>query len=478
MRSLLTDYRGRWRQCSHAGQVRWTNPQRSLFESPYRLTVFWGANGIGKSLALAELARRAMAGELYWQRPGPRTVILAGKTWSQLGTTIRYLWDLVDPRWFRETIRYEAGGLKGQRLQVYDIVGGPGSSGELRLGTFNAENLAGPRGEVVITDEPLPEDVHNELWPRIFGRQGRMFEGFTPTMGTAFDLGYLWEIVDDPARPWAGQIQVELDLDAVTPRGGLYEIPWATGQEIKEFEEGLSAVQRDMRMGRCRIPKTTEAYYSAWGPHLVLTEPPAWFVKACGAGAGRTPRIGIGIDHGSKPGAQRAVLSCAWGTGSHTRIWVPDEYKADGRTEAADDARGILEMLRRNGYAIEDVDQWVGDRAHAGDWRGGKKSNFRLQQAIAEATGLDTRTRGWIEKLPAALRHIAIPAKRDRSVYEGADIIHRAMLRGPEWYAVSARCHDLDEDHRTWRGTKNEPAKDGCDAERYIVVPQLEGRRY
>ena len=80
--------------------------------------------------------------------------------------------------------------MKGQRLQVFDIIDGPGKGGELRLGTFKAQNLAGPRANVVITDEPLPEAVHNELWPRLLGRDGRMYQGFTPTLGTAHRLDY------------------------------------------------------------------------------------------------------------------------------------------------------------------------------------------------------------------------------------------------------------------------------------------------
>jgi hypothetical protein len=168
-----------------------------------------------------------------------------------------------------------------------------------------------------------------------------------------------------------------------------------------------------------------------------------------------------------------------------------DEYTGDGRTESEEDASGIIEMLRRNRLRIQDVDQWVGDRAHGGFSGGGKKSNFRLMQAIAEALGINTTQRGWMEKLPKTdsgqrcpLLSIKTPYKRDKSVYEGADIIHRLMVKsdpatdGHDYYTVARRCEQLDSDHREWRGGKNEPAKDGCDAERYIVVPMVEGRRH
>ncbi len=139
-----------------------TDWQRSVIASPYKHTVAWGANGIGKSLVIAEITRRALAGQLHWQRgAGPRTVMLVGNTWQQLGSTLAYLWRFVDKRWFRAGLRFEGGRVMGQRLAVFDIIAGPGRGGELRCGTFRAENLAGPRAEVVITDEPLPEDVYN-----------------------------------------------------------------------------------------------------------------------------------------------------------------------------------------------------------------------------------------------------------------------------------------------------------------------------
>ena len=61
---LLTEDRRVWRERTASVGRLWTNPQHRLFSSPYALTVFWGANGIGKSYAIAELARRAIAGEL------------------------------------------------------------------------------------------------------------------------------------------------------------------------------------------------------------------------------------------------------------------------------------------------------------------------------------------------------------------------------------------------------------------------------
>jgi hypothetical protein len=446
--------------------TRFTNPQRALLESPYRLTVWWGSNGIGKSMGIAEYVCRAIAGRLPWQKSGPQTVILAGNTWSQLGSTLKYLWSTEACGWFKPGVRYEDGGLKGQRLAVYEVVSGPGAGGELRCGTFKAQNLAGPRADVVVTDEPLPQAVHNELWPRLLGRNGRMVQTFTPTLGTSTKLDYLWDLVDDESKPWAGQIQTRLSLDAVTPRGGLVEHPWMSEEEIQQFEEGLSKIEADMRMGRTRSPRLDSAYFSAWGPHLLSTEGPPL----------HTP-VGIGIDHGSKPGAQRAVLVAVGGRGIQSKVWVIDEYRGDGRTESEQDAAGILSMLARHHMTVSDVDLWVGDRAHHGDRRGGKKSNERLKSAVAKQLGHDISRRGWAEKLPKSLRYMPTPRKYDRSVWEGCEIIHRLMVGERPRFLMHPRCTVLASDLSAWQGSSSDPHKDGIDALRYTVVPMVEGKR-
>ncbi len=484
-RRLLTRDRELWRGRGSLDSMLWTQPQLDLFNSPYRLTVAWGANGIGKSVGVAGLAAKALGCQLHWQEPGPTTVIIAGKTWPQLGSTIKWLWQFIDPAWFSAKIRYEAGGLKGQRMQIFDIVDGPSKGGELRLGVFNAENLAGPRANVVITDEPLPETVHNELWPRLFGRHGRMYETFTPTEKTSTKLDYLWDLVDDVNAPWIGEIHTPLTMQAVTPVGSMFPVPWISQTEIDQFEYGLSARVRDMRMGRNRSPQKDTAQYSAWGPHLLVDEPPRWWRSAVATGdKRRTPLVGIGMDHGSKPGAQRATMAHSnRATGLHSRIYIPDEYKSEGGRSEYEDARGVMDMLERQGLEVRDVDIWVGDRAHAGDAKGGAKSNMRFQEAMASMLGIDTNRRRWLSRLPLNRREMRKPYKYDNSVYEGADIIHRLMLRatddeaGTEWYAVNRRCKHLDEDHREWQGGHKEPAKDGCDSERYIVVPMVEGKK-
>jgi hypothetical protein len=454
---------------------RWTVPQQALFDSPYKLTVWWGANGLGKSVAAAELAKRALAGQLHWQTPGPHTVMLLGKTWMQLAQTLGYFWDQVPHHWFKERVRFEAGQLKGQRMPIFDVVAGPGAGGKLILAVFNAENVAGPRAHVVITDEPLPEDVHNELWPRLFGRNGRMYVVFTPAMSTARKVDYLWKLVDDESKPFIGEIQTVLTLDAVTPRGGLLERPWTTQEAIDQLEQGVSGKVADMRMGRSRHPNAEGVYFDAWHDGLVSDGAE---LEQLGGLVPPGSLLGVGLDWGSKPGATRAVLQAAGGRRMDPELWVLDEYKSsrESRRDQDADARGVVDMLARHGLTLEHVDLWVGDRPHGGDRFGGMKSIHRFQKSLARTQGVDVSKEGWKSKLPRPLQNMLQPRKYDGSVYDNCDELHRLMVGAHPRLMVHPRCAHLIDNIEKWEGGKLDPAKDGIDAWRYGAIPLLKGQ--
>jgi hypothetical protein len=447
----------------------WSDKQRAFIESPLFFTALWGGNAAGKSQVLAEIAKRGLMGDLHWQQPGrPYVVILTGNTWTQLGQTLKYLFASLPEGMFREGIRYEGGGVKGQRLAVYEVISGPCAGSELRCGTFRASNLAGPRADIVAADEPLPADVQNELLPRLMARNGRMYVTFTPTIATSHKLDHMWRLIDDPAIDWAGEIQVETTLANCTPRGGLVELPWITQAEIDRLQQGVSAIEADMRLGRSRRPRMDTAYFSEWGQHLRQD----W--KAPDG-----TLIGIGIDHGSRPGAQRASLVYVSGSSYNARVHVADHAKADGRTEIEQDARNILDMIARNGHRIEDVDLWVGDRSHGGDRWGGVKSNLRLQQAIAQAMGINTERKRhlWIVDLPPALQHMGKPRKYHGSVWDGCESLHRLMVAKRFTISTRPECNALDADFASWQAATTDPAKDGIDSVRYPTIALVDGRQ-
>lgn len=470
-RLLLTAERQRRAAALGSMPTRWTDPQRQFLESPYRHTILRGANGLGKSVVLACGVEMALAGELPWQRDrrGPWEVILAGNTWAQLSSTIGYLWKGRLPGWLKPGIRFAAGRMQGQRTAIFDLERGPDGvrGGQLRLGIFNAENLAGPRAHAVFSDEPLPEKVYNELWARLNARAGRIYQVFTTTAGTAHKMDYLWTMVDDPKLPFVGEVVAELTVENVTPRGGLFEVPFMSAREIAEFEAGLSQVEADMRMGRTRYPRSDVNWYSPWGEHLVRDVPMLPDLEGW--------RLGVGIDYGVKPGTQRAFLMAAKGYEPYARVHFIDEYAPAGRTTTREDAAGIRDMLGRHGVALEHVDCWVGDRSHPGDNRSGKKSNLLLRRELARLMGIDVKATGWSAELPTALRRLRTPRKYDQSVYESAAIVLGQMVE--ERFTASSRCVHLSEALHNWNGTlrADDPWKHNIDGMHYIVVPMTAG---
>lgn len=478
--------------------TRFTDPQLAFIESRAHLTVLWGGNSAGKSIALAEIARRAILGQMPGQRPGRRYVVmLVGNTWTQLGQTIKYFMDGVPDGTFRKGVRYESGGMKGQRLAVFEVVGGPCAGSELRCGTFDAKNLAGPRADYILSDEPLPEPVYNELMPRLLGRNGRMFVTFTPTLGTAGDIGYLWRVVDDPASPWAVEVRAETTVANCTPRGGLIEIPFLRQDEIDRLARGLSPIEVDMRLGRSRMPRMDCGYFDgAWDPTTCRVD---W----------RPPegtRVLVGTDHGSKANAQVSSLVYAHGYGFSARYHVGGMYMSSGRSEMVDDARGVVEMLWRAGIArprrdlaglpldeclrqragnkgptidLGDVDLWIGDRSHGG-YNGGRgaKSNGDMQRAIAQLLGYDVDTMEayqWREKLPAPLQRIRQPRKRLRSMWDGMDVMRR-MMPGRLTIGTDPSLDPLADAFARWGGALLDPLRDRLDSVRYPVTEVESGR--
>ena len=131
-------------------------------------------------------------------------------------------------------------------------------------------------------------------------------------------------------------------------------------------------------------------------------------------------------------------------------------------------------MLVRNGFSLGDVDTWYGDRAHAGDRKGGAKSNLRLIWSMAAHLGYDTSRKGWREKLPVAFRRMRVPFKRESSVWDGVEALHRLMVGRAPRITMAPRCAALNHDLSTWDGNRRAPEKDGIDALRYIVVPMSE----
>ena len=182
--------------------------------------------------------------------------------------------------------------------------------------------------------------------------------------------------------------------------------------------------------------------------------------------------FGIGIDHGSTPNAQVAILAAVELTDPNSpKVYILDEY-VSGAAPPEAHARAILKMIERNDLQPGQC-RWTGDNIHFGSGgQTGKMSNSLLMRAF-ESIG-----RYPSNNLPWRIRTIRKPRY---SVYYGAAMIHSIMAR--KQFFISPRCERLILSIQRWTMKKNQSARSrdewghAIDSMRYCLTPILD-RKY
>jgi phage terminase large subunit-like protein len=433
----------------------WTPPILEWFRDPQMYRCLKTGNGMGKSYAhAAELVWRATGTHPYRRthRPPVRMMSMSVSE-KQRAEFHRAIWESLDPSQVRCT--YVPGkGFTG-RPAVIEWIAGPGKGSTLTFGTYNAssQGIAGGTLHYIGFDEPFPELLWGEAVGRGRGVYGEIGITITPTPEAPPQV-FLRDLC------MSGEVSLTEAL--LKPENLMTEAGYPI-DDWRRVERQIAQwlpLERQMRQGIGWEVVLEGAVLNAFRPELVraidFEDIQGW-------------RVGVGIDHGAGAGRQRAVLVAHHATGSRDEFRVLGESYSDGRTTPQQDARGILEMLEGFGMGPEHVDKWIGDRSHAGDKRGGKKSNQLLVAAFADLLGVSQ------SKLPRQLRKIWPPRKFDGSVWHGCRVLNAAMLS--DRLLFSDQCERLLDDIKAWRGLYSDPHKDGVDAMRYIVVGMAESRR-
>jgi hypothetical protein len=186
----------------------------------------------------------------------------------------------------------------------------------------------------------------------------------------------------------------------------------------------------------------------------------------------------LGIDHGDRPGKQIALLLAIEYTEARrdvyadrrARVWVLDEYTdPSGLASPADDARGILDMLRRHGQSWTDLSYVMGDRVHMpGTAR--QKSNRDLQAQLARLMNVSK------DNLMPQIRTVRKSRGNLRDyVGSGARWIYQAMA-APGGFRIHPRCERTIWALNNWTGPGPDcPEKDPVDALRYGLETVIYG---
>jgi hypothetical protein len=175
-----------------------------------------------------------------------------------------------------------------------------------------------------------------------------------------------------------------------------------------------------------------------------------------------TVSVVLGIDYGSKAGKQCAVLCLVEEAdgGVAQRVWVWDVYVGAENTSLADDSRGILEMLRRNGLTWKQVDKAWGDRVYM---RGAEhKSNRDIMKELSRAMGIPDKA------LRPRIRTVKRGGDSRGSVSVGGRWLHQLMVKGA--FFVHPRCEVVIAALNGWDFTDDKHGhKDKVDAIRYAL---------
>lgn len=442
---------GDYRELGELARPRLTQPQLDFCSHPARKLLWRGGNSIGKSYGHAFQIIQAIRCNRHFN--GPIEIMLAGYSFAQMDPLLSKLWSLLPKGEIAPQLYRVAGqGIRGFKEPVIPFVAGPGAGSTIYLATYKQgpERIQGFQGHQLSFDEPPPEDIYREAQPRLNSRGGFLRVTMTPTPDSP-PLEYMRKEVDEGRLT---EMQTSYNLDAITLRGGLVSWAWKTqagiDADIAAYAEDERAMRRD----------------GAWdqvvtGRALALIDERCWvdgpFPRS------RHWRIGIGVDHGTRPGRQSASLVMLDAVSGE--VWILDEHRTGEVSSTSDDARGILAMLKRNGIPWTAVDLWVGDRATRESQYGIAKCNADLFVELASElrlTGRAAKEKGL--KIKTAFKN---PGSPRRDVAKLNTLAQKGLLK------VHAQAKGFREAVALWRGDAASAHKDPVDSARYPIMELL-----
>lgn len=348
------------------------------------------AETIGRCTGRHPLAATALAGLLgpEWQARAEAGALAAGyvappiewwtvcASWSQsLGIQAK-IWDLLpknelDPR----TVYDRAAGFSPIKQPV--ILFKNGSVWRIKTAGQDALDWAGATIAGAHFDEP-PRDPRQyiEALMRLEELGGTLLLSYTPINAP---VDYLRRLVED------GQIEDHwrpLTPAELVPLGASAPLRARDGRPkdaawIADRTRKIPAHERDVVLHGAWEGRAEGAYFGdVYDEERVLRPAPAegrWAVR-------------LGVDHGSKPGRQVAVLALTRPERGGVRVAVVGAWRPEGVATTEGYATGILGMLGALGWGWGHLDSAQGDRVHM-PGSDSQKSNEDLEAALAQALG-------------------------------------------------------------------------------------------
>jgi len=435
------------------GQGGMSPAQRAAHMSQHPRRILCGGNQIGKSRFLcSEAWWFATSSHPFRESPAPGSIgwivcadLRAG--WPNISRKLREIEPpgILDPRQKYDDARgYTFSGSKLIRLKSGSLIFG-------RSGTQEIIALSGATIDWLAFDE-LPKRGHfSEARSRVAvasasAAGGPVIMGFTP-IGRPVD----WlrdTVAGNPETGSTPREEWDLHRVALTPEN----CPHRTPEDIQTQIESYGPWEYRQRV----LGEWDGVSVDRWIPG---------FSELCVFGDDEAPRnveaVGLGWDHGERPGASVCYL-VAW---AGDRLWVLAEYMSKERNTPKTEAIEIRDMLKPWGIGLHQIDEARGDSNSAGRLGLGISVNETLERAFADLAGSS--------RPPFQIR---VPYKGRGSIKARARLLNSAAIDGR--FRVHEGCTKLIHSLRHWRGENND-LKHPFDALAYIadvyLAPGLSG---
>ena len=431
-----------------------TPPQERFLNDASKIKLLRGGNQCGKTAASCALLVYHCLGihPVLKTDPPPIEAWLVTHSHEQSRTIQQKLYDLIPKAELHPSCEFVRGkGFRGLAPLVRVTNGSI-----IRIKTAaQGLGLASSTVSLCVLDEPVSQEVWGECLARTLrggrgGSRGTLAMTMTPI---GHDMTYLRQLV---AAGKVSEHVAPLTIEATTPRGCE---PMLSAQQIKEVTEGYLPIDREARIsGSWDVGIAEGRVFENFTDDMISSYP---------VPAGGEYKFSIGIDHGSQPNTQVAILSCIdVKDAQKPKVYVLDEY-ISGMAPPEHHARCILEMLQRNDIT-PNMCIWTGDTAHAGsrDRTVKRMSNLLLVRAFESLLNYAPKQLPW---------RINTAFKQRYSVYYGASMIHSIMSRKHFW--IHPRCERTIKSLQRWtlhrsQARRSESQWGHCvDALRYNILP-------
>lgn len=444
------------RELRHRAELRpldyWspTPPQLAFLSDTSPAVLLRGANQIGKTAAnLAEIIYRCQGHHPYKTVPRPPVECwIVCHSWEQSLSIQQKAWAMLPKDLLASSVEYAAG--KGFRGKTPIVLFENGSLIRFKTSNQGALGLASSTISYIGLDEPPNPRIWGELNARVIRKGGSIGLTMTPV---GAPVEWLRKLVKDGV---VSDHQAALTVENTTPIGGR---PLVTQEQIDRIGAAYLSFDRAQRLLGEWEGMTEGRVFEAFNAETMVTDAPLPSLPR----DGQPYSIAIGIDHGADAGSQVAVLCAVDKNGPRPRVYCLDEYTAGAATAEAH-ARGMLEMLKRNGMTHNHVDKWTGDRAYGGKRSGGRMSNMTLMKGFEAVLGMNPG------RLPFRIRTAFKPRY---SVYHGAQVLNECMA--DDRFIVHPRCEQLIRSIMHWDFSDSE-FKHSLDACRYAAVTLIDDK--